>query len=414
MSTDPTSSPRTSFHLGFNDSTLVLFGAAILLVGAVLWAAQMPHVEKTDFSLTYVGAAIVHSGEGHCLYDVELQKQTRDSLFEHPNPLFFEHPPFEALLLSPLAALPFQAAYLVWGLFNVVLSLLLMVFLRPYLKWPREDLAYVCLWLLFAPLAVALYQGQSSILLLAVYSISFVQLKRERELSAGIALGFGLIKFQFVLPLALIFLFRKRWRFLTGFLISACILGVVSIATVGLRGVVEYERFLLTIAGNPQNLSYGSAVDMPTIHGFLYAVLGQKINHTGLNIVSAFLSILLLVWVARRWQSVKTESSADLLFGAAVAASLLAGLHMFTHDFSPLILAMFLAAAHFQKGVAGYRIPMAVSLAVFWSFPIYFLFVAWHCLYLMCPILFLFMYSGIRAAKYANRLGLAEVECVRE
>jgi hypothetical protein len=281
------------------------------------------------------------------------------------------------------------------------------------LPWPSEDLAYVCLWLLFAPLAVALYQGQSSILLLAVYSVNFVQLKRERELSAGIALGLGLLKFQFVLPFALIFLFRKRWRFLTGFLISACILGAVSIATVGLRGIVEYERFLLTIAANPQNLSYGSAVDMPTIHGFLYALLGQTINHAGLNIASALLSVLLLAWVAHRWESVKSESSADLVFGAAVAACLLAGSHMFTHDFSPQILAMFLAAPHLQNGVAGYRVPMVMSLAVFWFFPIYFLFVAWHHLYLMCPVLLLFVYSGLRAAQYANRRSSAETECVR-
>jgi len=413
MRSDPRAAATASFRLGFNDSTLGLIGAGILLVSAVLWAAQMPHIEKTDFSLTYVGAAIVHSGEGHHLYDVELQTQTRDSLFEHPNPLFFEHPPFEALLFSPLAALPFRAAYLVWGLFNAALFLLLIVFLRRYLTWPSENLAYICLWLLFAPLAVALYQGQSSILLLAVYSLSFVQLKRERELSAGIALGLGLIKFQFVLPFALIFLFRKRWRFLTGFLISACIVGAVSIATVGLNGIVEYERFLLTIARNPQNLSYGSAVDMPTIHGFLYALLGQTINHTGLNIASACLSILLLVWVAHRWQSVKSESSSDLLFGAAVAACLLAGLHMFTHDFSPLILAMFLASAHFENGVAGYRVPMVMSLAIFWFFPIYFLSVAWHCLYLMCPVLLLFVFSGLRAAQYANRRNLAEIECVR-
>jgi hypothetical protein len=179
------------------------------------------------------------------------------------------------------------------------------------------------------------------------------------------------------------------------------------------QGVVEYARFLLTIAGNPQNLSYGSAVDMPTIHGFLYAILGQRIGHKELNVASAFFSILVLIWVARRWQSVKSESSADLMFGATIAASLLAGSHMFTHDFSPLILAMFLAAAHFREGGRGYPVTMAMVLALFWAFPIYFLFVAWHCLYLLCPILLLFVYSGIRAAEYASRQWLAEIECVR-
>src|ERR1700746_2883613 len=115
MSSDPRPVVAPSFPLGLNDSTLALLGAAILLVSAVVWSAQSPRLEKTDFSLTYVGATIVHAGLGQRLYDVELQKHTRDSLFQHPNPLFFEHPPFEALLLSPLAALPFRTAYLVWG-----------------------------------------------------------------------------------------------------------------------------------------------------------------------------------------------------------------------------------------------------------------------------------------------------------
>src|SRR5579864_2416687 len=215
MSSDPRPAP-TAFALGLNDGMLGLLGAAVLLVSAVVWSAQSSRLEKTDFSLTYVGATIVHKGLGQHLYDIGLQKQTRDSLFQNPNPLFFEHPPFEALLLSPLAALPFRTAYVIWGLFNASIWLLLIFFLRPYLAWPRENLGYVCLWLLFAPLAVALYQGQSSIILLSLFAISFTRLKRESELSAGIALGFGLIKFQFVLPFALIFLFRMRLRFLAG------------------------------------------------------------------------------------------------------------------------------------------------------------------------------------------------------
>src|SRR6266567_9508800 len=132
--------PRSSaMNIGFNDSTLGLLGSAILLFGAVLWSARGAGVEKTDFSLTYVGAQIVHQGLGGRLYDLDLQKQVRDSLFEHPSPLFFEHPPFEALLFSPLAAFSFRTAYLIWGLFNAVVWLFLIYFLRPHLPWPAED-----------------------------------------------------------------------------------------------------------------------------------------------------------------------------------------------------------------------------------------------------------------------------------
>src|SRR5438445_4077386 len=118
---------RAAIEIGINEMTLGLLGAAVLLYGAVLWCARGPNAEKTDFSLTYVGARIVHQGLGSRLYDLDLQKHVRDSLFQHPNPLFFEHPPFEGLLLSPLAALPFRTAYMLWGFFNATVWLLLIM-----------------------------------------------------------------------------------------------------------------------------------------------------------------------------------------------------------------------------------------------------------------------------------------------
>jgi len=47
---------------------------------------------------------------------------------------------------------------------------------------------------------------------------------------------------------------------------------------------------------------------------------------------------------------------------------------------------------------------------VFWTFPIYFALVAWHCLYLMCPVLLLFVYLAVRMAKHASRLPVNAVE----
>src|SRR6185369_17080718 len=127
----PDASPR--FRPGFNDGALGLLAAAILLGGAVMWSEQMPRAEKTDFALTYMGAVLVHEGLGARLYDIELQNETLHRLFRQPNPLFFEHPPFEALLFSPLAAFSFRTAYLIWGLINAVVWLLLIYFLRRYL-----------------------------------------------------------------------------------------------------------------------------------------------------------------------------------------------------------------------------------------------------------------------------------------
>jgi glycosyl transferase family 87 len=414
----PSTSVRANrFAFGLNDSSLALFGVAVILFAAVLWTAYGPNLEKTDFTLTYVGAKIVHDGLGSRLYDIALQKQVREAVFQHPNPLFFEHPPFEALLLSPLGGVPFRTAYTIWGFLNAAIWLATMVLLRPRLQWPREDLAYLSLWLFFAPLGVALYQGQSSLLLMAVYALTFVQIASGKEFLAGLVLGLGLIKLQFVLPFALIFLLRRHWRFVFGFGASSLLVGLLSLVAVGWRGFVDYVRFLQTIGSNPQNLSYGSAVDMPTIHGFLYAVLRRSLGGAELNFLVALCSISLLAWVAWRWQSGR-ESSLGLMFSAALAASLACGSHMFTHDFSPLVVPLFLVAAHFKQisfvrgSFRAVHWIAPATLVLFWTFPIYFLFVRWHCLFLVCPVLLLFTWSALQLASVANQQRETEAHLV--
>jgi hypothetical protein len=392
-----------AINLGFNESTLALLASAVLLVGAVLWGARGPLTEKTDFSLTYVGARIVYQGQGARLYDLGKQKEVRDSLFQHPNPLVFEHPPFEALFLSPLAGLPYRTAYLVWGLANVLVWLSLPVLLRPYTPAPRDALTYLALWLLFAPLGVALFQGQSSLFLLLLFAVEFVQLKRGRELPAGIWLGLGLFKFQFVLPFALIFLLRAKWKFLAGFTISAAVLGVLSWIAVGWVGLFQYVHLLLAVGANPQNLSYGAAVDMPTLHGFAHAVLGRIASPAVISGVVAISSLVLIVFMAWRWrqQDAKPEGcSFDLMFAAALTVSLMTGVHMFTHDFSPLMLALLLVCAHLSgKTRRGLRTILGAALAIFWFPPVYFALVTWHCLYLMFPLLLAFTLAAIALSR---------------
>lgn len=409
---DSSATPAPQLGRAFNDGTLGLVALAILLASAVVWSSHGVNVEKTDFALTYVGAHIVHEGMGRNLYDVGQQVRLRDSMFQHASPLFFEHPPFEALALAPLASFSFRTGYMVWGLINVTVLLCLIVWLRPYFKWPSEDLGYLFLWLLFAPVGVSLYQGQSSVFVLAAYAITFVQLEKGNPLSAGVALGLALLKFQFAVPFALIFLLRRQWRFMAGFAASAAVLGLASAVAVGWGGMVDYLRLLLRIGNNPQNVSYGSAVDMPTLHGLVYAVAGHLLNTAGLNVAVAALSMALLAWVAWRWESGSQTTSFDLLFAAAVAASLLAGSHMFTHDFSPLVVGMFLAAANLRAQSRGVLAALVVTLALFWAFPIYFLLVNWHCLYLMAIVLITFVWACVGAAKYIAQSSGVDVHMV--
>jgi Glycosyltransferase family 87 len=390
------SSRQSRLGTELNDGTLGLVGLAILLVGAVVWSANSVNVQRTDFVLSYLGAHMVHAGMGRQLYDLEKQVQLRDSMFRGASPIYFEHPPFEALALAPLASLPFRTAYLIWGLFNVVVVLTVMVWLRQYLPWPSEDLGYVSLWLLFAPIVVAIYQGQSSVSVLGAFAAAFILLKNDNPLAAGAALGIGLLKFQFAVPMAIVFVLRRQWRFVGGFAISAAVLSMLSWIAVGRSGLIEYARLLTRVGSNPHNVSLGSAVDMPTLQGLAYALGGKHLGSAGLSAMVALLSIAVLGWVSLQWQR---SRDFDLMFAAAVAASLLSGSHMFTQDFSPLMIGLLAVGAVLGKVGSAARVPLAFTLIVFWTFPLYFLFVKWHCLYLLAIALMAFMWACVRGAQ---------------
>jgi hypothetical protein len=389
------------FGLGLNENGVAFVAAVVLLLGAVFWSGLGPQAEQTDFSMTYVGARIVHIGQSARLYDMKEQVALRESTFGHPSPLLFEHSPFEALIFAPLAALPYRTAYLVWALINAAIWLSLPFLLRPYAPVPRETLGYLALWLLFAPLGVALFQGQSSVALLLLYTLCFIQLKRGHAVAAGVCLGLGLFKFQFVLPLALIFLLRRQWRFTAGFALSGAMLGVLSLVTVGWRGVLSYVRFLAMVAGDPHNASYGNAIGMATVQGFFSAALGRYLSTRAISLLVAVVSFGLIALVAQHWQRAVAnrgrEAGGDLMFAAGVAVSLVTGFHMFTHDFSPLALSLFLVAAHLPA-TGRWRYLMGAALVVFWIPPVFFALLATHSVYLIFPLLIGFAFGALRLA----------------
>jgi hypothetical protein len=393
---------------GFNESIVATLGFAILLVSAVFWADQPPTMEKTDFSVTYIGSRMVYFGQGAKLYDLAEQQKLKRLLLPDAEPLIYEHPPFEALLFAPLGALPYKIAYLIWGLINVTIWLALPFLLRPYAPTPRDDLGYLVLWVLFAPLGVALFQGQSSLLMLLVYSLAFISLKQGRDYRAGAILGLGLFKFQFILPFVFIFLLRRQWRFLKGFLTTAAGLGVLSVVAVGWPGIWTYTQLMVSIVRHPDNVSYGAAIDMGTVQGFVHALLGKILGRSVISLLVVAISGSLIGWSAWRWRTSDEKERGrtfdlrtfDLMFAVSVVVALVTGFHMFTHDLSPLLLAMLLVAAHFpESNRPALRLTLGTALVLFWIPPLYLALVAWHCMYLWFLVLLVFMIGTLKLAE---------------
>jgi len=395
--------PEPGAYFGFNENVVALFGFAVLLVSVVYLADRPPINERTDFSVTYIGSRMVYQGLGAKLYDLAEQQKLKTLLLPDAQPLIYEHPPFEALFLAPLGALPYKTAFLIWGLINAAIWLMLPYLLRPYAPAPRDDLGYLALWLLFAPLGVTLFEGQSSLFLLLLYSITFIQLRGGRDLRAGAIFGLALFKFQFVIPFVLIFLLQRKWRFIKGFLATASALGLLSLVAVGGHGIISYIQLLVGIAAHPGNPSYGNAIGMATIQGFMQPLLGGVLGHAAVSLIVAGVSIFLILWTAWRWRKAgfaADRRTFDLMFAAAIVVSLVTGFHMFTYDLSPLMLAMLLVAGHFPgTSQTPLRLILGTTLVMFWIPPLYLALLARHCVYLWVPVLMVFMIGTFKLAE---------------
>ena len=101
------------------------------------------------------------------------------------------------------------------------------------------------IFLTFAPTMDCLLIGQDSVLVLLVYTLVFVALKRNREFAAGCFLACGLFKFHLVLPFAIIFLLRRRWSFVLGFASIATLLFLLSLVVSGPGVVLSYPAMFL-------------------------------------------------------------------------------------------------------------------------------------------------------------------------
>jgi hypothetical protein len=370
----------------------------------VVFLADRPPInERTDFSVTYIGSRMVYQGLGPKLYDLAEQQKVKSLLLPDAEPLIYEHPPFEALFLAPLGALPYKSAYLIWGLINAAIWLMLPFILRPYAPAPRDDLGYLLLWLLFAPLGVTLFEGQSSLFLLLLYSITFIQLRGGRDLRAGAIFGLALFKFQFGLPFVLIFLLQRKWRFMKGFLATSTALGALSLVAVGGHGIISYIQLLVGIAAHPDNSSYGRAIGMATVQGFLQPLLGGVLGHAAVSLIVAGVSIFLILWTAWRWRKAgpaPDRRTFDLMFAAAIVVSLVTGFHMFTYDLSPLMLAMLLVAGYFPgRRHTILRVVLGTTLGLFWIPPLYLALLARHRVYLWFPVLTVFMIGTFKLAE---------------
>jgi hypothetical protein len=323
-----------------------LVGLAMIHL-AVFWNLRhMVGKGYSDFTIYYCAGRIVRQGLGHQLYDDQTQFRVQQEFSKEVSirqgPLPFNHPPFEALLFAPFTRVSYPEAFALWDLANLAMLAAVPFLLRPLLprlqsySWPLWMLAMLA----FFPIFFTLLEGQDAVLLLFLYTLSFVCLKKNRDAWAGCWLALGLFKFHLVVPLVLLLLAQGRKKILYGFGTVATVLAMVSFVVVGREAMISYPNYVVHLEGTMAGGAI-SPVGMPNLRGILETVFASN-PHFGAIVLMFSLGIVLFA----AWQCRGNDSFDlfDLKFSLAAFVTVLVSYHAMRYDLSILMLPTLLLA----------------------------------------------------------------------
>ena len=331
---------------------------ATLVLYAVVWLKLYERVAsgRVDFISCYTAGKILIAGKGGELYNLKLQSQIQQSLLKgqvfEGGVLAYVHPPFQALVFLPFSYLSFPVAYSAWSVFMSALGLFSISFL---LKLPHYQalrpwstqifLATFC----FFPVFISLVQGQDSLMLLFFIAWAFTLLKQKRDTQAGIVLACALFKFHLVLIIYGVLLVKKRWRVIRGSIYSSLGLLVLSYATVGFTGIVDYVKLVSQMASWTGRYNF-NPLQMRNLRGMLTLLLGG--NPPMVTWLSLILGVFVLAITLRAWKGPwdASDRKFDLQSSLLVIAGLLVGHYLYSHDQSILVLPLFILLSIAQNG----------------------------------------------------------------
>lgn len=261
-----------------------MFGIALCAMPFVFAIQFLSHAQRDytvgmDFRLTYTAAAAWLQGldpyDDTALKDVwsraGMPNATPPGNPQTPN----VYPISVAPLLAPLALLSFPTALVVWMFINAgcVALWVRQLYLAANLPLVLRGGAIVILLFGF-PLQYGFRFGNLAVVM--AFLITTALQRRDHPLGAGICMGLALVKHSLCAPLALIFLFEKRWKLLFtagGFYASLLIVGSLHYA-----GPTPWAWIAAMMDTGMESLAVGSInhharLDGSALHLTLAAVL---------------------------------------------------------------------------------------------------------------------------------------------
>jgi hypothetical protein len=319
-------------------------GSMLLLHLLLAWnVRRLLRDGRSDFKIFYTAGRMVREGRGSQLYDEATQLRVQEEFLPGriaaQGLLPYNHPPFEALLFVPFSFLPYGGAFLAWNVVNVTILLGLPRLLRPHVLLLRQVNTPTFLFasLAFFPIFIALIQGQDILLLLLVFTLAFIALKKNSDFVAGCWLGLGLFRFHLLVPMLVALVWQRRGRALYGFLAVGGALAALSVLVVGWRETIAYPAEVLHMESSMSQRGTIGPLNMPNLHGLSADLPFSGTGRVVANGFAVVIAVGMVVFLAARWEQIRLTAP-SLGFSLCLLATVLTAYHGFAYDLSLLIL----------------------------------------------------------------------------
>ncbi len=351
---------------------------AVFLAGWVLWFWPFDDLLDrhgtplgADFSMFYVAGQATLRGELDQLYHPAAQQTRLHALFPGIDSQFalpYRYPPLVALLMAPLAYLPYGAAitvFLALGLASAATGIRLLVHQTGIATRADRRLCYLALvgW----PVALETWiGGQSSLFSLLIACVAIVLMQRRQFAWSGAVWALAACKPN-VLLLVVIGCVLFRPRVLRGLIPVGAVMCGLTCWTVGWVGLVEYVELTFDLAARPWN------VETPfwKVHGiaqWLTPLLGSKARLASLLI--GLLATAVVVW---RWRRTDNCPASPLPYALLISINALANPYTPIYDLTLLsagvILMVPIASARGRYSFANHPVAWQLGIAALYFGP---------------------------------------------
>lgn len=321
---------------------LLLLIAFQVFIYIFIWLQLLnnPVLRTMDFIHFYGAGRLMREGNFSDIYDVDASLRVQKEVVaseDYDTPLLFNHPPYLTPLLGLIAIDNYILAYIYWCLVRLVVWLICGEIIRRFLLFYKWD--SVSAWLgaigsiLFFPIFLSFLGGQDTIFSLFGVLIWMIALLDNSDKEAGLGLALATLTPTVAGMLSIPFLF-SRFRAGKWFILGTIVLGIYTIALVGVNGII---KFLALLKLSSEGTYYG--FDWASMYNFLGLVLRffPQMDLRQARSIAWIVVLLIVISLSVLWR--RHEPNLPLI-GFSLVIVTLGSPHLYVHGLSFIMPAM--------------------------------------------------------------------------